>query len=95
MSPFDGVNNYYEYKMSGGGKSSGSGGNGSSGGCLSGCATIVAAFFIFVVVLTLLSLFQRLCKPPNWCKIKTLVWRFYYVKKKDEPRGKSKKGKAP
>lgn len=41
------------------------------------------------------SLFQRLCKPPNWCKIKTLVWRFYYVKKKDEPRGKSKKGKAP
>ncbi len=33
MSPFDGVNNYYEYKMSGGGKSSGSGGNGSSGGC--------------------------------------------------------------
>ena len=45
--------------------------------------------------LKMLSLFQRLCKPPNWCKIKTLVWRFYYVKKKDEPRGKSKKGKAP
>lgn len=38
MSPFDGVNNYYEYKMSGGGKSSGSGGNGSSGGC--GCVKL-------------------------------------------------------
>lgn len=24
----------------------------------------------------LTSLLQRLCKPPNWCKIKTLVWRF-------------------